>query len=257
LPLPVLWLKNYGVGTSPPFRLRATAITDLGLTRRQNEDRFVCDETQRLFGVADGVGGLPGGARAAQAAISTLQGFFREHPVQELEDWSALMWAAHEEVITLGLEINPRYGCASTLTCGTVVGSSLLLAHIGDSRCLLLRDGQVQQLTTDHSAENEHQLDPSLPQPSPALRRALARCLGQPDALRPDYSTHELQPGDIICFATDGITQVVGESELNHQLTDTTEPTVRLAALIDLAYARGAPDNATAVMIEILPTTHE
>jgi len=240
-----------GVGTPSPFELRATAITDIGLVRRQNEDRFLCDETHRVFGVADGVGGLPGGARAASAAVETLIAFIEQEPVTELSDWSPIFEAAHENVLTVGRMINLQYGCATTLTCGAVAGRKLLLAHIGDSRCLLLRGGEVTQLTTDHSAENEHKLDPTIPEPNPRWRHALSRCLGQPKALRPDYSIHPLESDDIVFFATDGITRMVGDAELIHQLTDKRAAHLRLAAIIDLAYARGAPDNATAVMIEI------
>ncbi len=240
------------MGAPNQFRLRATAITDIGLVRRQNEDRFLCDEQRGLFAVADGVGGLPGGAKAAQAAVQTLAEFAEESPVRSAADWEPVVSAAHENVLLVGQRINPSAGSASTLTCGTVHDGKLLLAHVGDSRCLLLRGKRLRQLTTDHSAENEYLSDLSSPVPEPRWRQALVRCLGQPDALRPDFSEHTLEAGDIICFTTDGITRVVGPDELVAGLRTASPATARLAQLIDLAYQRGAPDNATAVIVEVL-----
>lgn len=239
-----------------PTRLyfRATAITDLGLARRQNEDRFLCDETQALFGVADGVGGLPAGAHAAQTAVQAVQSQFPAAGLAGARDWQPLIVAANAAVVAKGKEVGGPYGIASTLTVGTLAGENLLLAHIGDSRCLWMRDGIATCLTTDHSAENEAKLDPTKPPPPEKWRLALARCLGQPDALNPDFSTHPVRPGDQVVFATDGITRVVSESELVAVLAGEKPPADRLADLIDLTYSRGAPDNATAVLLEILPS---
>jgi len=242
------------VSADASYPLRATAITDIGLVRRQNEDRFLCDPTHRVFGVADGVGGLPGGARAAVAAIETIQAFVETTAIDSPEAWHAPVLAAHENVVAVGQVHSPHQGIASTLTCGAIHNHQLILAHVGDSRCLVLREGSAAQVTRDHSAENEHKLDPTFPEPAPRWRGALARCLGQPDALRPDFSVHALKPGDVVCFVTDGITRLVGLTELDALLrADPASPHQRLSRLIDLTYERGAPDNATVVIVEILP----
>lgn len=242
------------MGATSSLPLRATAITDIGLLRHQNEDRFICEPEWNVFGVADGVGGLPGGARAAHAAMQTIQQFAAEVSLTDEHAWEAAVLAAHENVVAVGRIHSPSHGVASTLTCGSISEESLQIAHIGDSRCILLREGACATLTEDHSAENEHKRDPSSnPEPAPRWRGALARCLGQPDALRPDFLTHALQPGDVVVFATDGITRLIGVDELDKLLRqDDAPPPDRLARLIDLAYGRGAPDNATLVMVEVL-----
>ena len=239
------------MSNSLPFR--AAAITDLGRVRRQNEDRFLCFPDQGLFGVADGVGGLPAGAHAAQAAVETVAREFASAKIAAADDWRPIIETANVAVVAKGEVMGGHPGIASTLTVGAVVRDQLLIAHIGDSRCLLLRDGLARVLTTDHSAENEAKLDPSKPAPPEKWRLALARCLGQPDVLNPDFLTEPLQPGDRVVFATDGITRVISESELHDTLTGDQALAARLGDLIDLAYDRGAPDNATAVVIEIIP----
>lgn len=246
-------LRNLTVGATSTLPLRATAITDVGLVRRQNEDRFVCEPQWNVFGVADGVGGLPGGARAAEAAVRTVRQFAESETLASEEAWKAPVHAAHENVLEVGRIHSPSYGVASTLTCGSIEKETLILAHIGDSRCVLLREGASATLTEDHSAENEHKRDPSTPEPAPRWRGALARCLGQPDALRPVFASHQLLPGDVVCFATDGITRLLGVEELDQLLRQTAAPAPeRLTKLIDLTYERGAPDNATLVMVEVL-----
>ncbi len=242
---------------STSLLFHAAAITDLGRVRRQNEDRFLCVPDKSLFGVADGVGGLPAGARAAQAAVETVAREFASANIKAADDWRPIVQAANDAVVAKGEAFGGRLGIASTLTVGTVVQHQLFIAHIGDSRCLLLRDGLARCLTTDHSAENEAKLDPSKPAPPEKWRLALARCLGQPDALNPDFLTEPLHSGDRVVFATDGITRVISESELCDTLTCDTPLAERLAGLIDLAYDRGAPDNATAVVIEFLPPSHD
>lgn len=243
---------------STPLSFRAAAITDIGRVRRQNEDRFICDEARGVFGVADGVGGLPAGAQAARAAIDSLVESIATETPATAAAWLPLIAAANSAVVAKGQQVGGRLGIATTLTVGAIRGPDLLLAHIGDSRCLLHRAGKSICLTTDHSAENEAKLDASLPPPPAKWRLALARCLGQPEGLNPDFLTQSLQPADLLLFATDGITRVAGEEEIFACLTGSEKPlSERLASLIEFTHARGAPDNATAVLVEILPDSHD
>jgi serine/threonine protein phosphatase PrpC len=243
------------VSTSLPYR--AAAITDVGLVRRQNEDRFVCDPGQDLFGVADGVGGLPAGARAAQIAIDTLTRKFSADTINLAADWRPTIEAANDAVVAAGKLRSRERGIATTLTAGTIRHDQLIIAHIGDSRCLLLRAGETRCLTTDHSVENEAKRDPSMPPPAERWRLALARCLGHPAAIKPDFLCESVQAGDRVVFATDGITRVISDAELLDTLGTSKMLEERLADLIDLVYTRGAPDNATAVVIEFSDSSHD
>src|SRR5688500_3297145 len=115
--------------------LRAAALTDIGRVRRENEDRFLLNEEAMLFGVADGVGGLPGGAEAAQLAIEEISGLLHDAPIDSVPDLNSAVQKANRMVATLGQEISPAMGIGTTLTIGCIRGSKLILAHVGDSRC--------------------------------------------------------------------------------------------------------------------------
>ena len=156
----------------------------------------------------------------------------------------------------LGRELSPATGIASTLSIGHLVGQTLHISHVGDSRCYALRGDIIEQLTTDHSVENEirerrargedvhfHEIN----------RNALTRCIGQPNKLEVDLYEYPLQPGDRILFCTDGITGLMEDEELANLLSEgrEDEPLSVLKKIVALALQRGGHDNATAVLLYI------
>ena len=238
---------------TPPLRIQATAITDIGRVRRKNEDRFLRESDLNLFGVADGVGGLPMGAQAAQCVVDSLTSQISRCPPVQLSDWKPLIEAANDQVFNLGQLISPNHGIASTFTGGLIHGDELWLAHVGDSRCHLFNSAVTNCLTEDHSAENEAKNNPKIPMPEERHRLSLVRVMGHPDRARPDLTTHKLAPGDQLLFATDGITGVLSIEELKEHVQQSCAPAERLAQIVALTNSRGGPDNATAVLVEILP----
>src|ERR1700722_8365703 len=100
------------------LQLRAAAVSDIGYVRRDNEDRFFCDPDLRLFGVADGVGGLPGGGEAAQAAHDSVLAACRSLPPGREPDLFAMVGEANAAVEKLGRVVSPVAGIATTLTFG-------------------------------------------------------------------------------------------------------------------------------------------
>src|SRR5579863_5839293 len=127
--------------------LRAACFSDIGKVRKENEDRILFDEGARLFGVADGVGGLPGGAEAAQAVVDVVTAAVQLAPEDDELDLGAIVGSANDAVVSLGLRISPGLGIGSTVTLGCVRGPRLKLAHVGDSRAFSLRDGVITCLT--------------------------------------------------------------------------------------------------------------
>jgi serine/threonine protein phosphatase PrpC len=247
------------VRPTPAPNLRAAAITDIGRVRRQNEDRFVCEETLRLFGVADGIGGLPGGAQAAHTCITTLTRLVE----QTQQNGPTLLTSAalgnmvevtNAQVAQLGATISPSFGIGTTLTAGVIQEGHLLLAHVGDSRCLHISGGDICCLTEDHSVENDARRRRALGElvdVAPRYRTALTRCVGQPSSPEIDLSEHVLNPGDQLVFLTDGVARVISESEIRDILSLLEPISQKLAHLISLVHERGAPDNATAVLVEL------
>ena len=136
--------------------LRAACFSDIGKVRKENEDRILFDEEAQLFGVADGVGGLPGGAEAAQAAVDVVTAGVQLAPADDELDLGAIVGSANDAVVALGLRISPGLGIGSTArrwAASAARGSSWRTSAIrGRSRW---RDGRFICLTEDHSVENE------------------------------------------------------------------------------------------------------
>lgn len=232
--------------------VRSAALSDIGRVRRQNEDRFINDPEALLFGVADGVGGLPGGAEAAQRCIDHIVAGIHGVPTAEPPDLAALVQHANFQVRAYGMTVSPSTGIASTLTFGLVRNHQMHLAHVGDSRCYGWRDKQLQQLTEDHSVENEARLRRARGQIAyypEANRNALTRCIGQPGMPEVDVIERPLRAGDRYLFCTDGVTRVMQRDELAGLVGGPGEPADVLRAIIGLALERGGPDNATGVLV--------
>lgn len=215
---------------------------------------MIDDQELGLFGVADGVGGLPGGAEAAELALENLRAQLTTTPGDP--DMVKLVREASHAVHKLGRKLSPATGIATTLCVGYIVGQILHISHVGDSRCYALRGNTIEQLTTDHSVENEirerrargedvhfHEIN----------RNALTRCIGQPNKLKVDLHDYGLQAGDLILFCTDGITGLIEDEELAKLLSEgrEDEPLSVLKKIVAIALQRGGHDNATAVLLNI------
>lgn len=231
--------------------IRAAALSDIGRVRRDNEDRYLLDEKNLIFGVADGVGGLPGGAEAAQLAVDefsrTLAGTRDRNP-----DLSLVVQIANKSVALLGQKISPAMGIGTTLTVGCVRQNLLVLAHVGDSRAYGLRGGEFVRLTEDHSVENEARLRRARGEVvyyHEANRNALTRCIGQPTPPEVDIIERALEAGDRYLFCTDGITRMLPDSELGALLGNFDTPEAAVEDIVNLAVRRGGPDNATGVVV--------
>ena len=232
--------------------IRAAALSDIGRVRRENEDRFVCDLDVLLFGVADGVGGLPGGADAAELAITEIAaGFHALRPGQK-PNLTEIVQRASTHVSDLGVKISPSTGIGSTLTIGCIRAGALEIAHVGDSRCYFARRGESLRVTEDHSVENEARLRRARGEIvfyQESNRNALTRCMGQPTQVDVDLITRPLQPGDRYLFCTDGVSRMIADRELAAFLMKHETPEATIDDIVSTAVARGGPDNATGVVL--------
>src|SRR4051812_983028 len=113
--------------------LRAAALSDIGRVRRENEDRLLFDEAALLFGVADGVGGLPGGGEAAQLAVDDIAQAIKAVPTNDDPDLIAIVQNTNRLVAILGQKLSPALGIGTTLTIGCIRKSIFKFAHVGDS----------------------------------------------------------------------------------------------------------------------------
>jgi protein phosphatase len=235
--------------------LTSAAQTDIGLVRHENEDRLLCADDLRLFAVADGIGGLPGGAEAAQTAVTAL----RREASNSASGKSGIdlrraFLAANAEVIALAEELAPDTGLGTTLCALLIESGHALVANVGDSRCYLFRAGQIQLLTTDDTVENEVKVRRSRGEAivlEDHHRNALTRCIGQPMPLIVEVARHRLQSGDQLLVCSDGISRSLSEAGIAAHFTPDRSPAQVLAALIADALAHGGLDNATGVLVRI------
>jgi protein phosphatase len=232
--------------------IRSAALSDIGRVRRKNEDRFLHDEAALLFGVADGVGGLPGGAEAAQRTVEEIAKGIRNAKSGGTPDLTAIILNTNEVIHHLGETLSPVMGIGSTLTFGHIQNGVLHLAHVGDSRCYSWRNGEFVQLTDDHSVENEARLRRARGEVvyyHESNRNALTRCMGQPGSPEVDILERPLRSGDRYFFCTDGVTRMVRDDEIADLIAKDEQPDEILRELITLAVRRGGPDNATGVFV--------
>jgi serine/threonine protein phosphatase PrpC len=232
--------------------LRAAALSDIGRVRRENEDRCIFDEQARIFGVADGVGGLPGGGEAAQLTAERVIATVGALPAGSDPDLTMAVHRVNDAVATLGRKMSPSMGIGTTLTFGCVRQGTLKIAHVGDSRCYGLRNGELLRVTEDHSVENEARLRRARGEVvyyHEANRNALTRCIGQPTPPEVDLISLTLAAGDRYLFCTDGVTRMVPDAELKNLLKKAGDPTDAITEIVELAVRRGGPDNATGVVV--------
>lgn len=233
-------------------RIRSASYTDIGKVRKENEDRVLLNEDLRLYGVADGVGGLPGGAEAAQTAVEVVVREASAVPADGELDLKAIVTAANEAVVGMGMKISPGLGIGSTLTIAGIRGARLRLAHVGDSRAFYLRHGDLMRLTEDHSVENEarrRRARGEVVYYSESQRGALTRCIGQAVAPEVDLIDVPLLAGDRYLFCTDGVTRMVSERELREIVEKAGSAATIVRDAVELAVQRGGPDNASAVAV--------
>jgi protein phosphatase len=234
------------------MHLSSAALTDIGRIRRTNEDRVLRDEALNLYGVADGVGGLPGGAEAAQCAIEVVH-----HAVKHADgdpDLAKITLEANDAVAQLGFRFSPHFGIGTTLTWGLFRRGNLHLAHVGDSRCYVLSNGELESLTLDHSVENEakaRRAKGELIWVNEQHRNALTRCIGQTTPLAVDILVRPLKNGDRYLFCSDGVTRMIRENELADFMAAKTSPQTIIREIVDNANLRGGLDNSTVVMVVV------
>jgi len=237
------------------MQLISAAQTDIGLARSENEDRHLCADELRLYAVADGIGGLPGGAEAAQLAItSVLKDARSARDAGRGPDLAHAFKFANSEVIALARRFAPETGLGTTLTAAHIDDAGVMfVASVGDSRCYLFRDGRLKMLTIDDTVEQEvavRRARGENVQLEERYRNALTRCIGQPMPLEVKISQYPLQPGDRVLICSDGVTRMINDSVIAKRLGQKAEPAVVLGTLVADALAQGGSDNITGVVIE-------
>jgi len=236
--------------------LRYAARSDVGLVRSNNQDSAYAGP--HLLAVADGMGGHAGGDIASSVAVAHLAPLDDEAhgPDDALDELGRALAAAHEELLALAEDHPELAGLGTTVTALLRSGNKLAMAHIGDSRAYLLRDGDLAQVTTDHSfvqhLVNTGKLTPEEAENHPQ-RSVLLRVLGDFDMdIAPDLSVREARPGDRWLLCSDGLSGVVSHETLAETLREVADVDACADQLVELALRGGAPDNVTVVVGDVV-----
>jgi PPM family protein phosphatase len=226
-----------------PVTLLAAAASEVGLARQNNEDSVYSGRW--LHAVADGLGGHAAGELASAAAIRILAAYDSEtDPGSLLEMLARAVAEANAEVARCAAEDPARTGMGTTLTAILRSGDQAGFLNIGDSRAFRLRGGQLRQMTEDHVLGN-------LVSNAGAMAPVLVRYLdGRPDR-SPDLGLRELRAGDRYLLCTDGLSPVVPAGAIRDVLSVAEGPAGALGQLVTLAEEAGAPDNVSAIVIDV------
>ncbi len=243
--------------------VRIGAKTDLGRVRENNEDKFDYYEPEDptmlatrgcFYAVADGMGGHAAGQIASELALKTTIAHYYDSPNEDIPN-SILeaISAANETVHNLAVAIPERSGMGTTMTAAVLIEDHVYVGQVGDSRAYLIRDGQVRQITMDHSwvAEQVRMggMTAEEAEFSP-YRNIITRSIGTQDTVEPDVFEELAIPGDVWVLCSDGLTGHVEESEIL-QIAGSNSPTESARQLIELAGARGGRDNITVFVISV------
>ena len=239
------------------MRLSTFAGSDVGRTRSGNEDSYFCGRT--VFAVADGLGGHQGGEVASALAVEPLAALDGRAPADPAEAAEALAEAvrqAHPASIDRATGDPELWGMGTTLTAAAVAGDHhLQLAHVGDSRAYLFRDGSLEQLTTDHTVVGELVRRGRLTPEQAAIhpeRSILTRAVGLDPRVPVDTPDPlDLAPGDQVLLCSDGLTEVVPDVTLAQLLAADPDGEATCRSLIDAANSAGGPDNITVVLLRV------
>ncbi|MGZ4591809.1 MAG: Stp1/IreP family PP2C-type Ser/Thr phosphatase [Actinomycetes bacterium] len=234
--------------------LRYAARSDVGLLRDGNEDSGYAGP--RLLVVADGMGGHAAGEVASSVAVAVLSNLDEDSPGGDLLDQLSGAVANANVHLRDMVQGDPELeGMGTTLTALLRAGSRFGLVHIGDSRCYLLRDGQLQQITRDHtfvqSLVDEGRITPEEADHHPQ-RNLITNTLDGRDDLDLDLSVREARKGDRYLLCSDGLSGVVSEDTIRDTLATAETPDQAVDQFVELALRGGGPDNITAIVAEVV-----
>ena len=268
-----------------PLTIKAFGVTDQGKVRPSNEDQFLVaelskamrvwqtslpepklqtgDDRAHLLLVADGMGGARAGERASATAVAAIEQFMlnsfkwffgsnKADAQRVLSQFQAAFQAADDRVLEEAAEHPELSGMGTTVTMAFQLGAQLCILHAGDSRAYIYRDGELQQLTQDHTVTAEMVRTGAL-RPEEAnshrLRHVITNVIGGNEpGVKVECLALELRAGDRLLLCTDGLTEMVSDEAITSTLAVENEPDVATRSLLNQANERGGRDNITIVI---------
>lgn len=241
---------------SQPLFLYSTTASDVGTVRANNQDSSFAGE--HLIAICDGMGGHAGGDTASSIAIRSLAHIEQDDTGGDVEVISRMMetsvMAAHDAIVGKAKRERKLAGMGTTVTAVALVAGYWVVAHIGDSRAYLLRDGHLSRITCDHSYV-QHLIDTGRITPAEAKnhpqRNVVMRVLGDFDIdPHPDISIRKAHPADRWLLCSDGLCGVLEDSTIKETMTALADQGECAQRLVQMALRAGSTDNVTAVIAD-------
>lgn len=232
-------------------------MTDKGLRRDSNQDSCLVNTDERLYIVADGMGGHSGGEVASKIAVETLQETIVASRAKSLSPRDALIEGYEEasrRIYDKAANENPELvGMGTTMVSAYISGKNIFIANVGDSRCYLYKKPYLWQITEDHSLINEQLRAGILTEEQIKNfvgRNVITRSVGYEREVFPDVVERELTPGEIYLLCSDGLSGLVSDEKISEIFEK--NPTDKVARIcLDQALANGGDDNVSVMIIQI------
>jgi PPM family protein phosphatase len=237
------------------MRLVFAAATDVGRMRKNNEDSYLSAEP--VAAVADGMGGHSAGEVASAIAIEELAALGERGPWENetaaTDDLKQAILRANRRIREMAASDRKLNGMGTTLVALLQDGDMVHVANVGDSRGYLLRQGELSQVTVDHSLVQElvddGRLSPKDAERHPQ-RSVITRALGIDPEVEFDLFTYKLQVGDRLLLCSDGLSDVVEPTQIRNVLLRVRSPQKAARQLITVANEQGGPDNITVIVVD-------
>lgn len=236
--------------------VRSAWGSDTGKVRENNEDSVLVDEARGLFLLADGMGGHRAGETASSLAVQTAHRWLIEHlPPETAEAEVAVIISgaaleAHRAILA-DAESDPEHaGMGTTLELLAIRAGWAFISHAGDSRIYHMRE-TLRQITRDHNMAGRLHAQ-GLPDEmiNPYFRHVLTQALGSLEGVQPDTEILALQPGDLLLLCSDGLTEMLGNGEIEEILRRRRDLPAAVNDLIAAANGAGGGDNVSVVLVE-------
>lgn len=245
------------------MNVRAFGLSDVGRRREGNEDEFRFDPALGFFAVADGMGGHAAGEVAARLAVETMLEAVRKRTHDGAAPDPLVASTALREAVD---EANRRIcdsiatheeqrGMGTTIAAVLATGDRAVVAHVGDSRVYLLREGRLLRLTSDHSWVNEQVklglLSDDAAQRHP-MRNIVTRALGSRSDVDVEIALESIRRGDVLLLCSDGLNTMLSDDEIRDLLgAHHDDPEAAARTLVAAANARGGDDNVTVIVVRV------
>lgn len=247
------------------LRLASGVLTDVGRKRERNQDNVtsevptaadILEERGALFVVCDGMGGHAAGEVASELGVRTIREvYFASQGQDVITSIAQAVKSANDAIYSLARSHTEYSGMGTTCVTLVIVGGRAYIVNIGDSRAYIIRDGQMRQVTQDHSWVAEQVRIGLLTEEQArvhAHRNVITRSLGTQPNITADLFVETLRDGDRVLLCSDGLHGYVEEGAISQEVATQASPEQAARDLIDMANANGGPDNISAIVVDVL-----